>query len=43
MTMTLQVQTPVQGLGMAVPYTLSIPGHWAGPGISDSEIHGINT
>jgi hypothetical protein len=40
-TTTLQVQTPVQGLGMAVPCTLSIPGRWAGPCIS--EIHGTNT
>ena len=33
MTTTLQVQIPVQGLGMEVPCTLSIPGRWAGPEI----------
>ena len=40
-TTTLQVQTPVQGLGMAVSCTLSIPGRWAGPKIR--EIHAVNT
>ena len=37
-TTTLQRLTPGQGLLMAVPCTLSIPGRWAGPAIRASEI-----
>ena len=37
-TTTLQMLTPAQGLGTAVPCTLSIPGRWAGPAIREIEM-----
>ena len=35
---TLQKLTPAQGLGTALPCTLSIPGLWAGPAICEIEM-----
>ena len=37
-TTTLLKLTPAQGLGTAVPCTLSIPGCWAGPAIREIEM-----